>query len=295
MLFGFLAVLVARETRPARRWIVYVAAALMVIPITFARLYLGLYWFTDALAGMSLGLVWVTLLGLAYSRHPAPPLNRTRLAAVSLAVLAAAELLHAGFHHRQDIQRYQVSTAAHLVDFQIWWQDGWQDLSSYRIDFQGHYRQAFDLQWASSEAELNRRLQEAGWGPAPSPGLTGLLMGLNPQARLEQLPVLPRVHDGRHENLTLVRAGGSADQRWVLRCWDAGWRLAGEDLPIWLGSLSLQSLGRRMNFFAFAIDAPPAQPPLALLAPALAGLPVRLAGRSEQAGPVLLIGPANRP
>ena len=42
-MLGFLAVLIARELPPARRWMVYLAAALLIVPIAFARLYLGIH------------------------------------------------------------------------------------------------------------------------------------------------------------------------------------------------------------------------------------------------------------
>ncbi|MCK7577843.1 MAG: phosphatase PAP2 family protein [Chromatiales bacterium] len=51
------------EIPPARRWIAYLAAAFPIVPIAFARLYLGVHWLTDTLAGVCLGLIWVAVLG----------------------------------------------------------------------------------------------------------------------------------------------------------------------------------------------------------------------------------------
>ena len=79
LVFGFLAVLIARGVSPARRWLVYLAAAFMVVPVAFARLYLGVHWLTDTLAGLSLGLIWVTVLGLAYNSHATAAVSYTHL------------------------------------------------------------------------------------------------------------------------------------------------------------------------------------------------------------------------
>ena len=77
------ALLIARELRFSRRWLPYLAASLLIAPIALSRVYLGAQWFSDILAGLSLGIIWVALIGIAYDRHPAPRLQsdprRTRV------------------------------------------------------------------------------------------------------------------------------------------------------------------------------------------------------------------------
>jgi hypothetical protein len=82
------------------------------------------------------------------------------------------------------------------------------------------------LQWAGSQEELERRLLEAGWQPAPCADLKGILLWLSPQVELRELPVLPQVHDGSEDDLTLVHYGANPNTRWVLRFWDIGVRFA---------------------------------------------------------------------
>jgi membrane-associated phospholipid phosphatase len=55
--------------RPRRlRWSVGVAAAAMVLWVSLSRLYLGVHYLSDVLAGMLLGSLWV-LLWLAAARR----------------------------------------------------------------------------------------------------------------------------------------------------------------------------------------------------------------------------------
>ncbi len=100
LVFGFLAVLIAREIPVARRWIVYLAAAFLIVPIAFARLYLGIHWLTDTLAGLCLGLIWVTVLGIAYNHHPKAALHWRGLLAYSVVALLATDLLHVSLDYR---------------------------------------------------------------------------------------------------------------------------------------------------------------------------------------------------
>jgi hypothetical protein len=83
--------------------------------------------------------------------------------------------------------------------------ESWRELPQQRLDFRGHRRQDLVLQWAGSREELESRLRAAGWQPAPDLDLRGMLLWLNPQVELRELPVLPQIHDGSEDALTLVR------------------------------------------------------------------------------------------
>jgi undecaprenyl-diphosphatase len=291
ILFGFLAVLLARETPPARRWIPYLTAALIVTAITFSRLYLGAHWLTGALAGLSLGLIWVSLLGLAYNHHPAPSLERRGLVLVCLFTLFFAALLHTGLHYNEALQRYKPRPDLQILSKDEWWQGGWQRLPNQRLDFRGKRRQDLVLQWAASFTELQQRLGKVGWQVAPALTLQSTLMFLNPQAQLADLPVLPQVHDGRHDELTLVYPGETPASHWILRFWDSGLRLREDNIPVWLGSLSLQRLVRRIDVFSLAEDIPYSKSPREMLQPVLQGLPSQTVNLTGNIQTVILIAP----
>jgi membrane-associated phospholipid phosphatase len=64
--YGTLGFLLARRLRNRRARVASLAgAAALVLLIGFSRLYLGVHYLTDVLAGFSLGLAWVTLCALA--------------------------------------------------------------------------------------------------------------------------------------------------------------------------------------------------------------------------------------
>lgn len=292
-LFGFLAVLIARETHPNWRWLPYLIATLLVIPIAFSRLYLGLHWLTDTLAGLSLGLIWVTLLGLAYNRHSTRHVGRPGLIMVSLTLFIAASLLQTRLNHDEELLYDPAQIDITTMTHRQWWQEGWRQLPAYRTDFRGEPRQALIIQWAAPLTEIKQHLQAAGWQSPLPLTLTNVLMWFNPQTQLAELPVLPRIHDGHHEDLSLMRMGNNPDTRWVLRLWAADVHLEDSDISVWLGSLTRQGLEQRTGLLSIAVDRPVSQSPQELLTASLHGLSYRLASdpADPRRPPAILINP----
>ena len=72
---------------------------------------------------------------------------------------------------------------------------------------------------------------------------------LSPNLPLQELPVLPQVHEGRHGTFVLAKNlpdGG----RQVLRLWDSGYRLGEKQNPLWIGTVSDQIKLTPLNLFA---------------------------------------------
>ncbi len=295
VVFGFLAVLVARELVPERRWGPYLAAALLVIPVAFSRLYLGVHWLSDTVAGIGLGLAWVGVLGLAYNRHPARHLRPGALALVAVTTLVGTGAVHASLRHEADLHRYRPPPPVETVVSVLEWRaQGWRDLPTHRQDFRGRRREPLAVQWAATREALRRHLDAGGWVAPPDLDPHSALRWLSPRAEILSLPVLPRIHEGQAEDLALVRPGSDGEGRWVLRLWRTAVSLdtpsgTGAHLPIWVGSLSRQVLDRRLPFLA--IPAERTAPSLEPLDGALAGLP-RTERHPPGGTPVLLVGPA---
>lgn len=60
VLYGFSAYLLAQWFQPQKR-LIYGVAALLIGSIGFSRIYLGVHWPTDVVAGYSIGFLWLSL------------------------------------------------------------------------------------------------------------------------------------------------------------------------------------------------------------------------------------------
>jgi undecaprenyl-diphosphatase len=267
--FGFLALLVARELPFKRRWLPYTLAGILVVAIAFSRLYLGVHWFSDVLGGASVGLLWITLLGIAYDRHPAPALRLKPLLAVALAVLFMAGAWQLEFRYKQDLADYAPRTEMRIVTLSDWLNGYWRELPAYRIDIEGVNTQPLNFQWAGTLTTLQEILGKRGWHPAPAFGVLRAMNWLAPHPESASLPILYQVHDGQQQKLLLVRKGDDTERMTVLRIWPANVETASRATKVWTGTVSYLAVDHSLPLISYLRTAPEFDAPLAVLHKAL--------------------------
>jgi undecaprenyl-diphosphatase len=281
---GFLALLLARELPFKRRWLPYTLAGILVVSIAFSRLYLGVHWFSDVLGGASVGLLWVTLLGIAYDRHPAPALPLKRLLAIVLAVLSMAGAWQTEFRYQQDLANYAPRTEMQTVTLSEWLNGYWRELPAYRIDIEGGNTQPLNFQWAGTLAYLQEILGKQEWQPAPAFSVLRALNWLAPHPESANLPILQQVHDGQQQKLLLVREGGGTDRMTVLRLWPANVETINPGTSIWTGTVSYLYVDHTLPLISYLRTAPEFDSPLTALRMALEqSVPVRTVNREMPA------------
>jgi undecaprenyl-diphosphatase len=285
VIYGFLGVLLAQGLSPRRRWLVFGGLVPLIGLIAFSRVYLGAHWLSDVIGGLAFGTAWVALLAIAYMRHQKPVLPVRSLAAVSLLTLLAAGGLNIAARHGSDTERYAVREQIRALAERDWWNDGWRALPTWRLDMKGEDSQPLTVQWAGSLDVLRVALGAAGW-QAPLPFLArNWLLLLDTERPAMLLPVLPRVHDGRNQALALIRAlPDAADQRLVLRVWSAGAVLAEQPVPVWVGTVTRETIQRAFGGFNLPRDGNDYDAPRTTLGRTLAGVAVREVQRSDIAG-----------
>ncbi|MEW5756249.1 MAG: VTT domain-containing protein [Pseudomonadota bacterium] len=234
VLYGFLAVMVAREMSESRRWLAYAGAALVVLLITFPRLYLGVHWISDVLGGIALGMAWVAVLGIAYRRHVVQGVSRLSVLGAILVAWCMVWPWHLQQQHVRDEQRYQFPQTEQQWVAEEWWTKRWAELPQMRIDMLGKARQPFNLQWQGAEADLHAYFTAHGWREPVDLNLRSALHWLLTDSNLEDLPVLPQVYDGRHEKIVRVRPTDDPHRFELIRLWRTSIRFA-DGSALWIG------------------------------------------------------------
>lgn len=272
VLYGFLAFLIARELQPARRFPVAFGAASFVLLIAFSRLYLGAHWLSDVVGGLAFGTAWLTALGFSYLRKRSEVVGATGLIIVECTTLVLAGGINIDRHHVFDVERYAAMRAMPTMPADIWWNTGWQQLPTWRIDLTGEIEEPLTIQWAGGLSSLQAILLSKGWRvPVPSTPLNALAW-LTSNAAPAALPVIPRLASGPLPSLTLILSNNAApkNSRFVLRLWAVDLTLTNHTaVPVWVGSVVEERLDRPFSLFTLTRTQPGMNIPRDVLAEGL--------------------------
>jgi len=279
VIFGFLSVVIARAITPLHRWLPYGLAALLVLLVALSRLYLGAHWFSDVMASLSLGLAWVTLLGIAYHRHTAVVTHWRSLTLCSITLLALTTGLQAWNNHEADIALYTPAHKKQLIHTSEWWSQEWQKQPAFRHDIRGRHNHPLYLQYAGTLEWLKIKLMEKGWRQADELQWDDILKLLSPSLPLQALPVLPQVHDGRHESLAMIKPIPD-DGRLVLRLWSSNTVLMPGQKSLWVGSVTRQQQADALALLHYAKTSADFDTPMEILRADTTDLPHKAADPS---------------
>jgi undecaprenyl-diphosphatase len=239
VLYGFLAILLARGLSGTLRWGLFVSVFLISFFIAISRLYLGAHWLSDVLGGFFIGASWTALLGIAYLKNPEEGLPRRLLGFATVLVIVVAGGWHVSRQHEKDLAFYSPRSDLQTMSLATWLADGWRDLPAWRIDMAGEREQPLTIQWAGAPEELAQYLLNRGWQRPQSLNLKSFLEMLSPDTPIEKLPVLPRLHDGRMDRLRLVFMANS--QLWVLRMWPTDVKILANEARLLVGTIEIQN------------------------------------------------------
>ena len=234
--YGFLAVMLSRGMQGRGRSFPYSIAAVAVAWVALARLYFGAEWLTDVAGSFALGLAWVSTLGLAFRRHSPESAHWAGLALVVLLGTGASLSWSSLGHHASDLARYTPHPPERQISMTAWRQRACDLLPERREDLWQQNQRPFDLAYAGELADLTAAMKPQAWQRADMLSWGNAIKLLSPSLPLAQLPVIPHVHDGHHERLTLVK-DVTGDRRLVLRLWATQCRIEG-DTPVWIGDVT---------------------------------------------------------
>lgn len=280
VMFMFFAVMVSRDLPEHWRWMPYAVSSMVLGVICLALLYLELQVVSNVLGGLALGIAWAAVLGIAYRRHAVASVSSPVLIAIAVGVLALGVGMPGVWMTGMQAVQLPSPEAKREVPAATWWAREWESLPVYRSDWKGLPTQPMTVQWAGDLATLKAQLLSQGWHEPVPLTLKSSLLWLAPNPEFTELPLLPRVHDGRHSALSLEKETDDPTRVLVLRLWSSSMQLQDPAAPVWVGNVVNLHLIRRFNFFVYPRTGAEFNGPLAVLEADLAGIPLQRVART---------------
>lgn len=255
---GILAVLVSHAMGRWGRALVVSMFSLLVIAITYSKIYLGVQWFSGAVAALLFAAVMVAAYGVAIEAIPPRRIRPFGLLIVSVAIFLGAGLFNIDRNFAKAEEYYAPPQRLYLLDREQWTTTGWERLPQRRIDLAGREEEAFPVQWAGTLESLQAQLTATGWQHQPAWTWQESLRYLDLNASITDVAPRPALHEGLQARLTLTRPGSNPDSRLVLRAYktEAAITQAGHAQPVFLLSLTEETLRRRLATYVIPQLAP---------------------------------------
>jgi membrane protein DedA with SNARE-associated domain len=247
----FFAVMVAREVNRRHRQWPYLIAALSLTLLGLARIYLGLEWFSGALMGVMLGLIWSTVVGIAYRQRALRPFSGAVVSFIFYGSIFILFSWQVSEHADQDLDTLQIKLPQSEMQETHWWHSGWQQMPTERTRLISVASRPFNAQIAVSPERISSLLVEAGWQRVPESDWTWVLQALNPEPDEASLPLLGRAYQGRSEALLLRKNPEIEGRLFTVRMWDSGVRLSPGGETLYLGQFSEEELVQRFRLFSY--------------------------------------------
>lgn len=251
VVFMFFAVMIAREAKRKHRQWPYLAAALILIMLVLARLYLGLEWLSGALMGMLLGLAWTLIVGIAYRQRALQPFSAAIAGLIfygSVFLLLSWQISENG---ARETAALQIVMPEQQIAEQTWWDSAWQELPMERTSLSAVSSRRFNAQVAVGPDEIANLLSGSGWERVPGSDWRWVLQAMNPEPNEASLPLLGRAFRGHSEALLLRQAHPETERLLTIRMWDSGVRLEPGDQVLYLAQFSEEQLVQRLGLFSY--------------------------------------------
>jgi membrane-associated phospholipid phosphatase len=288
IVFGFFAVLIARELPGKQRVWPYLVAGVAVSLLGFARLYFGAHWLSDIVGGMLFGILWLLILGIAYRRHIKSSFWMRPLSIIFYSSFALAAMWHAPRAIDVQLARFTAPPTAEVMLREDWWDQDWMLLPAQRDERAEDRRWPLDVQIAGSLEDVQARLQGRGWQAQAQADWVGSLGLLDPKRPPTRQPVLPATLRSEAEVLLMRRPGATPDSLHVLRLWRASVLLENGE-PLWVGTTQVMRFKRPLRGIGLWVPEPDNTAAHSRLREDLNGLQMAESARSGDAVPVLRV------
>lgn len=251
VVLGFFTVMLAREIKETHQKWPYLAAALLLTLLALSRLYLGLDWLSGALVGLLLGVTWTGIVGIAYRLRARGSFSGAAVSAIFFVTLGVSLAWQINQNLPEDLKALTPELPYSTQLQAEWWDQGWASLPRERTHFSSVSARRFNAQLAVPLDELESALRDQGWETVDSASWQWLMKALNPEPKVDDLPLLGKDYLGHPEVLKMRLRSEDNSRQFTFRVWDSGQRLKPGLKPLYLAQLSQESVEQRLAFFRY--------------------------------------------
>lgn len=258
VVFGALATLIGRGFGRWSQALVVAFCGSIVIAIAFSRLYLGVSWLSDVIAGILLSFILVTSFSAAISALPMTRYRPTGLLAVSIITFLGLGGFHIAASYDKVEQRYIARNKMITYALVDWPEQGWNKVAARRIDLSGVPEEVFVAQWLGTPDSLETTLQAAQFKTYKKWTWRDSFAYLNPHAALNAVAPRPALHEGLKAKVTAVQYPANAtDMRLTVRAFKSNALISSPGtVPVYLLSLTHEVQKTHFSLFAVPSDQP---------------------------------------
>jgi len=232
--YGFLAVIIARESKKQDRRIPYIISGILVALIALSRLYLGVHWLTDVIGSFLLGLVIVLLATISYRRRHNLHFPAQQITLTALGIFISVWFACSAIRFHKQIEEYsliwpkttvtlnQIATTAPL----------------YRLNRLGDAIEALNVEWVGDIETIKQSLLKQGWKMQPAKiNSINIVKGLFDSSAIYHLPIFPQLYHNKPVVLLLTKETGQDNTILMLQLWESDISLSDVNSPLWVGSV----------------------------------------------------------
>lgn len=237
--FMGLALLLA-QSYPKRKISLIAIGLLIAFAISFSRLYLGVHWFTDVLAGWLLSAAILIAVTISYNRQKHISHHLAILASIAIiAFIGIGSIVN--FH---EFDRYQkdftmLEYPSYPLTKNTWWKHTDKHLPIYRVNRFGWSDQVLNLQWAGDLDTINKILLANGWVTPPQRNWISVIQRISDVESTEHIPLVSPLYLDKKPVLVLIKHTQNKKNVLVLRLWDSNLIMQPTQEHLWVGTISL--------------------------------------------------------
>lgn len=225
---------------PSKKRALILSAISIVLLVSLSRLYFGVHWFTDILAGWLLGAAILLLITISYYRKKDTTNNIDKIAISSLLIFLPLYLFVAFHQAGQFKQQYAMAEYPHYtIDQQAWWSQSDPRIPVYRVNRIGIATQHFNIQWLGSLDFIEKTLLKNGWETPPERNWISVIERIADVQSTGSLPIVAALHLDKKPVIVLVKHTEDDKRVMVLRLWNSNVTIEPKDQELWVGTITL--------------------------------------------------------